>query len=68
MKKTTFIISGLVASFCFGSFFTTIFAKQPTHNTAITQTENNIKIKKENNMKLGAFSISLSVKDINASK
>ena len=32
------------------------------------QTDCNLKIKKENNMKLGAFSVSLSVKDINVSK
>ena len=68
MKKTALIISGLAAIFCFGFFFNTIIAKQGTSKIETKQTENNIKIKKENNMKLGAFSISLSVKDLNVSK
>jgi catechol 2,3-dioxygenase-like lactoylglutathione lyase family enzyme len=59
MKKTVLIIAGLIATFCFGVSFKTIITKHPN---------NNIKLKKENNMKLGAFSVSLSVKDINASK
>jgi catechol 2,3-dioxygenase-like lactoylglutathione lyase family enzyme len=68
MKKTALIILGLAATFCFGFSFRTIFPKHPTNNIDIKQTENNIKIKKENNMKLGAFSVSLSVKDLNISK
>ena len=53
MKKNVLIVLGLSAMFCFGFFF--------------KQTDNNIKLK-ENNMKLGAFSVSLSVKDLNVSK
>jgi predicted enzyme related to lactoylglutathione lyase len=64
MKKTAFIILGLAATFCFGFSFRN-FTRQ---STSTEQTENNIKIKKETNMKLGAFSISLSVKDLKASK
>ncbi len=59
MKKTAFIIVGIIATFCFGFSFQTIITKQ---------TNNNSKLKVENNMKLGAFSVSLNVKDINASK
>ena len=62
MKKTALIILGLVASFCLGFFFKTIITKQPTNNIAINQQDDNIKIKKRENMKLGAFSVSLSVK------
>ena len=59
MKKTAFIIVAIAATFCFGFSFKTIITKQP----------NNIsKLIKENNIKLGAFSVSLNVKDINASK
>ena len=68
MKKTALIILGLVATFCFGFTFKTIITKQPYNNIDNKQTDNNSKLKKENNMKLGAFSISLNVKDINASK
>jgi catechol 2,3-dioxygenase-like lactoylglutathione lyase family enzyme len=59
MKKTAFIIVGIVATFCFGVSFQTIITKQ---------SNNNSKLEKENNMKLGPFSVSLNVKDINASK
>lgn len=59
MKKTSFIIFGTVAIFCFGFSFKTITTKQPVDNS---------KPQKENNMKLGAFSISLAVKDLKTSK
>ena len=68
MKKTAIIILGLAATFYFGFFFRTISDSQPVNNIDNNQTESNIKLIKENNMKLGAFSMSLSVKDINASK
>lgn len=58
MKKTAFIILGLVAPFCLGLSFRTIITKQP----------DSIGIEQPANLKLGAFSISLSVKDLNASK
>jgi catechol 2,3-dioxygenase-like lactoylglutathione lyase family enzyme len=53
MKKTTLLALGLIASFVIGLYTNPITAKQQTNNT---------------NMKLGAFSVSLSVKDIKASK
>jgi catechol 2,3-dioxygenase-like lactoylglutathione lyase family enzyme len=59
MKKTTLLTIGLAASFVFGLYINPIIAKQQGNN-AVEQ--------KEKNMKLGAFSISLSVKDIKASK
>jgi catechol 2,3-dioxygenase-like lactoylglutathione lyase family enzyme len=59
MKKTTLLTIGLAASFVLGLYINPIIAKQRS-NDAIEQ--------KEKNMKLGAFSISLSVKDIKASK
>lgn len=59
MKKTALIISGIAATFFFGFAFKTIITKQPNNNS---------KVKNENTMKLGAFSVSLNVKDINASK
>jgi catechol-2,3-dioxygenase len=68
MKKTTLIIVGLAATFCFGFTFKTIITKQPGNITEINQTGNNSTIKKENNMKLGAFSVSLNVKDLKISK
>lgn len=61
MKKTLSITLGIVAVFCLGFFFQTVTAKQP-----ISKTDN--KPQKENSMKLGAFSVSLSVKDLNVSK
>lgn len=53
MKKTAILILLLAATFCFGFFF-----NQNNFN-------NNFK---EKEMKLGAFSVSLSVKDLNVSK
>jgi catechol-2,3-dioxygenase len=67
MKKTTLAISALAASFCFGFVTQTIITKQPID-------KNNFKpayyvnVKTGENMKLGAFSISLSVKDLETSK
>lgn len=68
MKKIALIILGFAATFCFGFFFRTIFTKQPTDNIDNKRTESNIKLKNETNMKLGAFSVSLNVNDIKASK
>ena len=56
MKKTTLLALGLIASFVFGLYINPIKAKEQTRK------------QKEENMKLGAFSMSLSVKDIKASK
>ncbi|MFM2226075.1 MAG: hypothetical protein RJA07_2277 [Bacteroidota bacterium] len=69
MKKTALIIIGFAAAFCFGFFCKTMIAKQSCNNTAtVVQTEHITKLNKESNMKLGAFSISLNVKDLNVSK
>lgn len=68
MKKTAIIILGLAAMFYFGFYIRSVSERQTVNNIDNKQTESIIKIKKENNMKLGAFSMSLSVKDINASK
>lgn len=57
------IITGLVASFAIGFYANTILTKKSTNeNTEI------IKAEKQSNMKLGAFSISLTVKDLKTSK
>lgn len=58
MKKTAFIIFGLAAALVLGSFGNRIFTKERT--TYHSQ--------KANDMKLGAFSMSLSVKDLTVSK
>jgi len=62
MKKTALIVLALAVTFCFGFSFRGAFGGQPASSFKQTET------KKENNMKLGAFSISLSVKDLKASK
>jgi len=61
MKKYTLAISGLILSFCLGNYFKPIQtsqSNQPIHPQ--TQTMENIK--------LGAFSVSLSVKDLKVSR
>ncbi len=63
MKNKYIIIAGLLVSFATGYYLNTIFAQKPLNDNEVkTKTE------KPNNMKLGAFSISLSVKDLNKSK
>jgi predicted enzyme related to lactoylglutathione lyase len=59
MKKTALLTLCLIVSFVLGLYTNPITAKQRTNNT-IKQ--------KEESMKLGAFSMSLSVKDIKVSK
>ena len=68
MKKTIVVILGFALSFWVGFFFKSIITKQPDINDNKEQSNDNSTIKKNDTMKLGAFSISLSVKDINASK
>lgn len=68
MKKSALIILGFTSIFFLGFFSRTIFTDLSNNNIGNKQTESIIKTKTENNMKLGAFSISLSVKDLNASK
>ncbi|HMM12072.1 MAG TPA: VOC family protein [Bacteroidales bacterium] len=63
MKKGFLMVAGLIASFALGFYLSKVPEKKSTtNNIAITKTEN------QNNMKLGAFSISLSVKDLKTSK
>lgn len=61
MKKSIFL-AGILVSFGLGLSVNSIFAKQPENTNKI--------INKEfmNDMKLGAFSVSLSVKDLKTSK
>ncbi len=66
MNKKTILIIGVITSFVLGFYINTLLAKQINKE----KTQSNVKIKnqKEGSMQLGAFSMSLSVKDINASK
>lgn len=66
MKKTILLVAGLLTSFGLGFYINGNIKKQP--ETIIEKSNINTNKEKENNMKLGAFSVSLSVKDINASK
>ena len=64
MKKTLLIVAGFLISFGFGFYLKTIMTNQPQTNTTLT-----IKpLVKNNSIKLGAFSVSLNVKDLHASK
>ena len=56
MKRHSFFLY-LIASFCFGSYFMSLYAKQSS-----------LLLNEDKKMKVGAFSISLSVKDLEASK
>jgi Glyoxalase/Bleomycin resistance protein/Dioxygenase superfamily. len=62
MKRTRLLVVGLFVSFAIGFYINSIFAQQTTNSNS---SKNN---KKQNNMKLGAFSISLSVKNLETSK
>lgn len=65
MKKTTILTLSFVLTFLFGFNLKSFIAKQANKNTDINKSNDN---NKTNNMKLGAFSVSLSVKDIQVSK
>lgn len=67
MKKSTLVILGIAAAFCFGFAFKATITKQPNSDIAIKQEVDNRNVKTES-MKLGAFSVSLSVKDLETSK
>ena len=67
MKKTALIILGVLTSFCFGIYINAMNTKQKA-NIGSKQISNVQTIKKLENTKLGAFSLSLSVKDLKASK
>ena len=62
MKKKYYIIAGLVTLFATDYFLNTVSAQKTHNNTETTKSETQI------TMKLGAFSVSLSVKDLKASK
>lgn len=63
MENKYIFIAGLLVSFATGYYLNTIFTQKPLNaNEVKTKTE------KPKNMKLGAFSISLSVKDLKTSK
>lgn len=67
MKRTAFIILGVAAVFGAGFTVSNVFSN-PQVEEASTIDQKNYKSKKEISMKLGAFSVSLSVKDLNVSK
>ncbi len=62
MKNKYIIIAVIIASFAMGYFLKDFFAQKPENDKEKSRTE------KQNNMKLGAFSISLNVKDLKTSK
>lgn len=64
MKRTTLIILGIIVSFGVGFTLQSFTAESSEDDTTINKSN----FKEEQSMKLGAFSISLSVKDIKASK
>lgn len=68
MKKTLLIIIGFLASFGLGFYVNALVSNKNDNKSEIKQANNKNNIKKEENMKLGAFSVSLSVKDIQVSK
>ena len=68
MKKTAIIILGIASAFCLGFSYKNIVNKMPYDNPEINQPGNHNTSKKGDNMKLGAFSVSLNVKDLNASR
>ena len=58
MKNKVLLFFGLALTFCFGFSFRTVMTKKP----------DTITIKKDNTMELGAFSMSLNVKDLSVSR
>jgi catechol 2,3-dioxygenase-like lactoylglutathione lyase family enzyme len=68
MNNTTLIILSIAASFCIGFGINTNLKKTPNNKIYNTALINNSNIKKGDNMKLGAFSVSLNVKDLTVSK
>jgi catechol 2,3-dioxygenase-like lactoylglutathione lyase family enzyme len=65
MRKKVLITAGLLISFVLVSYISINYAKQP--GDKISQSPNS-KASNEENLKLGAFSMSLNVKDLKASK
>ncbi len=63
MKNKHLIITGLLVSFAIGFYINAVLVQNPLTNNTETRNPN-----LQNHMKLGAFSISLSVNDLKASK
>ena len=63
MKNRYLFITGLLASLATGFYLSSVFAQKP-----LTSIKEKARTEKQNNMKLGAFSISLSVKDLKKSE
>ena len=68
MKKISLIIIGTIAIFCFGFSFKTIITKKFNNSADSKQVNNDSKMENGNNLRLGAFSVSLNVKDLKISK
>jgi hypothetical protein len=68
MKKKTVLIIGFLISFGLGFYMNILVSNKNGNNIVIKQEKDKNNIKKEGNMKLGAFSMSLSVKDIQVSQ
>jgi catechol 2,3-dioxygenase-like lactoylglutathione lyase family enzyme len=64
MKKYTLAISGLILSFCLGSYFKPFQSSQSNNQAQPIHQESQT----VENLKLGAFSVSLSVKDLKVSR
>jgi predicted lactoylglutathione lyase len=68
MKKKTVLIIGFLISFGLRFYMNILVSNKNGNNIVIKQEKDKNNIKKEGNMKLGAFSMSLSVKDIQVSQ
>lgn len=68
MKQTLLLITGLVASFGLGFFINRMISKQPEVEAKLEQSTIITTKEKKDHLKLGAFSVSLNVKDLKASK
>lgn len=68
MKRPLLIIAGLIAAFGIGFYTNSFIEKSPEQKKEIHQKKEQATLKKTDTMKLGAFSVSLNVKDIKASK
>lgn len=68
MKKIIFILLGLSVSFCFGFMLNPVNTEQMNKGADTKEAKIVNKTKKSKKMKVGAFSVSLSVKDLKISK
>lgn len=66
MRKSVLISAGFLVALLLVFYFGTLFGKQL--RKSITQSEVRTDTQKENNLKLGAFSVSLTVEDLKTSK